>query len=121
DTRLSADPKVRVAVLEAGPRDRKLEIKLAAAFTKLFHTEYDWDLSTVAQPELKGRELYWPRGRVVGGSSSLNAQMWVPGATADYAAGCPVAPGWSYDEVLPYFRRSETRVGGNAGGVYGTG
>jgi choline dehydrogenase len=119
--RLSADPAVRVALLEAGPRDRKLEIKLPAAFPKLFHTEYDWDLSTVAQPELKGRELYWPRGRVVGGSSSLNAQMWVRGAKADYDHWASVAPGWSFDEVLPYFRRSENRTGGNAGGVYGTG
>ena len=118
--RLSADPGVRVALLEAGARDRKLEIKLPAAFPKLFHTELDWDLSTVAQPELKGRELYWPRGRVLGGSSSLNAQMWVRGARADYDHWGSVAPGWSFDEVLPWFRRSERRVGSNAGGVYGT-
>src|SRR5690242_6683543 len=84
--RLSTDPNVRVALVEAGPRDRKLEIKLPVAFPKLFHTALDWDLTTVPQPDLKGRRLYWPRGRVLGGSSSLNAQMWVRGARADYDA-----------------------------------
>jgi choline dehydrogenase len=118
--RLSADPGVRVALVEAGPRDRKLEIKLPAAFPKLFGTDLDWNLSTIAQPELKGRELYWPRGRVLGGSSSLNAQMWVRGAAADYDEWGGLAPGWSYADVLPYFRRSERRVGSNAGDVYGT-
>jgi choline dehydrogenase len=119
--RLSTDPKVRVALLEAGPRDRKLEIKLPAAFPKLFHTKFDWDLFTTSQPELKARELYWPRGKTLGGSSSLNAQMWVRGARADYDHWDSVAPGWSFDEVLPYFRRSENRVGSNGGGVYGVG
>jgi choline dehydrogenase-like flavoprotein len=119
--RLSADPTVTVAVVEAGPRDRKLEIKLPAAFPKLFHTKYDWDLFTTSQPELKARELYWPRGRTLGGSSSMNAQMWVRGAEADYAGWGAAAPGWSYDDVLPYFQRSENRVGTNGGEVYGTG
>lgn len=119
--RLSADPAVTVAIVEAGPRDRKLEIKLPAAFPKLFHTAYDWDLYTTSQPELKARELYWPRGRTLGGSSSLNAQMWVRGAKADYDRWAEAAPGWGFDDVLPYFQRSENRVGSNAGAVYGTG
>jgi choline dehydrogenase len=118
--RLSARGDVRVALVEAGPRDRKLEIRMPAGFTKLFHGPLDWDLSTTAQPELKGRELYWPRGRVLGGSSSFNAQMWVRGARADYDAWAEAAPGWSFDDVLPYFKRSERRVGSNAGDVYGT-
>jgi choline dehydrogenase len=119
--RLSSDPSVRVAVVEAGLRDRKLEIKLPAAFPKLFHTAYDWDLHTTSQPELKARELYWPRGKTLGGSSSLNAQMWVRGAQADYDGWGAELPGWSFDDVLPYFRRAENRVGTNIGRVYGTG
>ena len=116
--RLSADPNVRVALLEAGGRDRKLEIKIPAAFPKLFHTAYDWDLFTKEQKELAGRELYWPRGKTLGGSSSINAQMWVRGARADYDTWG--VPGWSYDEVLPYFHRAERRHGSNAGETYGT-
>ncbi len=119
--RLSSDPGVTVALVEAGPRDRKLEIKLPAAFPKLFHTKYDWDLSTTAQPELKARELFWPRGKTLGGSSSLNAQMWVRGARADYDGWGEAVPGWSFADVLPYFRRSENRIGSNAGNVYGVG
>jgi choline dehydrogenase len=119
--RLSADPSVRVALVEAGPRDRHPNIKLPPAFPKLFHTRFDWDLFTVAQPELKARELYWPRGKVLGGSSSLNAQMWVRGAAVDYDEWDGAVPGWSYADVLPYFKRAENRIGSNAGDVYGTG
>jgi choline dehydrogenase-like flavoprotein len=119
--RLSADPAVSVALVEAGPKDRSPNIKLPPAFPKLFHTKYDWDLFTASQPELKARELYWPRGRTLGGSSSLNAQMWVRGARADYDGWADAAPGWGYDTVLPYFQRSENRRGSNKGEVYGTG
>ena len=116
--RLSADPRVQVAIVEAGPRDRSPNIKIPPAFPKLFHTKYDWDLHTTSQPELKARELYWPRGRTLGGSSSLNAMMWVRGAAADYD-GWPT--GWQFADVLPYFQRSENRVGSNRGDVYGVG
>jgi choline dehydrogenase len=116
--RLSADPAVRVAVVEAGPRDRSPNIRIPPAFPKLFHTKYDWGLSTTSQPELKARELYWPRGKTLGGSSSLNAMMWVRGAQADYDSWLA---GWTYDDVLPYFQRAENRIGSNSGGVYGTG
>ncbi|MDT4913417.1 MAG: choline dehydrogenase [Pseudonocardiales bacterium] len=119
--RLSSDPTVRVAIVEAGPRDRKLEIKLPAAFPKLFNTSYDWGLHTTSQPELKARELYWPRGKTLGGSSSVNAQMWVRGARADYDGWGEQVPGWSYADVLPYFRRAENRIGSNAADTYGTG
>jgi choline dehydrogenase len=116
--RLSEDPGVNVALLEAGGSDRKTEIRIPAAFSKLFKTEYDWDFTTAKQAEMSGRELYWPRGRTLGGSSSLNAQMWVRGTRADYDGWD--LPGWSYDEVLPYFQKAEHRVGTNRGGVYGT-
>lgn len=117
--RLSEDTSVRVALLEAGGPDKKNEVHIPAAFPKLFKTEYDWNLTTTKQAELDGRELYWPRGRVLGGSSSMNAMMWVRGHRADYD-GWNV-PGWSYDDVLPYYKRLEGRVGSNAGAVYGTG
>jgi choline dehydrogenase len=116
--RLSSDPSVTVALVEAGPRDRSLNIRIPPAFPKLFHTKYDWDLTTISQPELKARELYWPRGKTLGGSSSLNAMMWVRGARADYDAW---PAGWRYDDVLPFFHRAENRVGSNRGEVYGTG
>ncbi|MER5626136.1 GMC family oxidoreductase N-terminal domain-containing protein [Streptosporangium sp. NPDC002544] len=116
--RLSADPGTRVVLIEAGGSDKRLEVRMPAGFAKLFKTEHDWNFTTARQPELSGRELYWPRGRMLGGSSSMNAQMWVRGHRADYD-GWGV-PGWSYDEVLPYFHRIERRAGSNHGGVYGT-
>jgi choline dehydrogenase len=106
--RLSEDPSTRVLLLEAGTTDRKQEVTIPAAFSKLFKTERDWDFHTVPQESLQGRSLYWPRGKMLGGSSSLNAMMWVRGVPADYdawaAAGCR---GWSYQDLLPYFRRIE--------------
>ncbi|MEV4369781.1 GMC family oxidoreductase N-terminal domain-containing protein [Nonomuraea sp. NPDC049637] len=116
--RLSADPSVSVALVEAGGHDDKLEIRMPAGFAKLFKTDYDWNFTTAKQSEMSGRELYWPRGRVIGGSSSLNAQMWVRGCQQDYDQWG--VPGWTYEEVLPYFTRAEQRVGSNHGGVYGT-
>jgi choline dehydrogenase len=106
--RLSEDPSARVVLLEAGPRSRKLETRIPAAFNKLFHSELDWDYATAPEPGLDDRELYWPRGKAVGGSTVMNAQMWVRGSRADYdawaAAGCE---GWGWDDVLPTFRSIE--------------
>ncbi|MBB5085237.1 GMC family oxidoreductase [Nonomuraea endophytica] len=116
--RLSADPGVTVALVEAGGQDDKLEIRMPAGFKALFKTEYDWNYTTTKQAEMAGRELYWPRGRVIGGSSSLNAQMWVRGCAADYDQWG--VPGWGFNDVLPYFKKAEHRVGSNNGGVYGT-
>lgn len=116
--RLSADPSVSVALVEAGGRDDKLEIRMPLGFPKLFKTPYDWNFTTAKQGEMAGRELYWPRGRVLGGSSSMNAQMWVRGCALDYDQW--QVPGWGYEDVLPYFRKAERRVGSNHGGVYGS-
>ncbi|MEV4564013.1 GMC family oxidoreductase N-terminal domain-containing protein [Nonomuraea sp. NPDC049419] len=116
--RLSEDPGLSVALVEAGGKDDKLEIRMPAGFPKLFRTGYDWNFTTAKQSEMSGRELYWPRGRVLGGSSSMNAQMWVRGCQQDYDQWG--IPGWAYDDVLPYFHRAEHRVGSNRGGVYGT-
>ena len=82
--RLSADPSVEVVVLEAGPRDKDKFIHIPAALAKLFRSDMDWDYRTEPQKELDGREIYWPRGKVLGGSSSMNAMMWVRGFAADY-------------------------------------
>lgn len=119
--RLSEDSATQVLLLEAGDRDRKREVHIPVGFPKLFKTAYDWNFHTDKQPELAQRELYWPRGRVLGGSSSLNAMMWVRGHRADYDGWAELgAEGWSYDEVVPYFRRAERRTGSNHGNVYGT-
>jgi choline dehydrogenase len=116
--RLSADPGVRVALIEAGGSDRKQEVQVPAAFSKLFKTPRDWNFTTYPQKHLADRELYWPRGKMLGGSSSINAMMWVRGHRADYDGW--QLPGWSFEEVLPYFHRIERRVGSNQGATYGT-
>ncbi|MCW2686748.1 MAG: choline dehydrogenase-like flavoprotein, partial [Mycobacterium sp.] len=66
--RLSADPAVKVVVLEAGPKDKDKFVHIPAAFSKLFRSPMDWDYLTEPQKELNGRQIYWPRGKVVGGS-----------------------------------------------------
>ena len=72
--RLSADPACQVLLLEAGGPDRKREIRIPAGFIKLAQTAYDWNYRTTKQPQLSDREIYWPRGRTLGGSSSINGQ-----------------------------------------------
>jgi choline dehydrogenase len=106
--RLSEDPSVKVAVLEAGGQDNKPEISLPAAFPILLKSSVDWDIEGEPEPGLGGRRLYLPRGKVLGGSGSINAMIYLRGNRADYdewAAGG--AEGWGYDDVLPYFRKSE--------------
>ena len=106
--RLSEDPDVRVALLEAGGQDSRPEIAMPIAFPMLLKSSVDWDLYGEPEPGLGGRRLYLPRGKVLGGSGSINAMIYIRGNRADYdgwAAGG--AEGWSYDEVLPYFKRSE--------------
>ena len=106
--RLSEDPSVTVLLLEAGGRDRALELHVPAAFSKLFRGRYDWSYDTVPQDRLEGRTVYWPRGKTLGGSSSLNAMMWVRGFAADYDEWAEAAgPGWSWMSLVPYFRRVE--------------
>jgi choline dehydrogenase len=106
--RLSEDRDVSVALLEAGGEDSQPEIHVPAAFPALFKSSWDWDLLGEPEPGLDRRRLYLPRGRMLGGCSSINAMIYVRGNRADYdgwaGAGCD---GWSYDDVLPYFRRSE--------------
>jgi len=107
--RLSADANNRVLLIEAGPPDRNPYIHLPVGFAKLTGTVVNWGYSTVPQPNVDGREMWYPQGRVLGGSSSINAQVYTRGHPKDYdewtsADGCV---GWSYKDVLPYFRRAE--------------
>jgi choline dehydrogenase len=106
-SRLSEDPELSVLLLEAGPYSRKLEVRIPAAFSKLYRTELDWGDSTVPQRALDGREIVFPRGRLLGGSAAMNAGMVLRGHRADYdawaAAGCS---GWSWAEVEPVFAQS---------------
>lgn len=106
--RLSEDPTVRVLLLEAGDRDNDKNVAVPAAFSKLFPGRHNWGYRTEPEPECDDREMYWPRGKMLGGSSSLNAMIYIRGHRLDFDgwrdAGCD---GWGYDDVLPYFRRSE--------------
>jgi choline dehydrogenase len=119
--RLSANASTRVLLLEAGPTDAKMEVKIPAAFSKLFRTERDWAYSTTPQPGLAGRSLFWPRGKMLGGSSSMNAMMWVRGHRADYDAWAEACgDGWTWEKVTSALRRAEDRPGGPVD-VYGRG
>lgn len=106
--RLSEDPDVSVLLLEAGPADTKENIHVPAAFGTLFKTDVDWDYSTAPEEGCGGRMMYLPRGRVLGGSSSLNAMVYIRGHRADYDAWRDAGhEGFGYDDLLPYFKRSE--------------
>jgi choline dehydrogenase-like flavoprotein len=102
--RLSEDPATDVLLLEAGPRDRKLEIRIPAAFSKLYGSAVDWAYRTVPQENLDGREIYVPLGKTLGGSSSINAQMVLRGHAADQEAW--QAPGWGWPEAEQAYARS---------------
>src|SRR3712207_1405689 len=92
----------------AGGADAKMAVRIPAAFSKLFKTPLDWAYETEPQPGLAGRRIFWPRGKMLGGSSSMNAQMHVRGNRADYDGWAALGNvGWGYDDVLPYFRKSE--------------
>ncbi len=112
--RLSADGRYRVAVLEAGPGDHYLWIHVPLGYGKSFYDKrINWAYQTAPDPGLGGRPDYWPRGKVLGGSSSINAMVWIRGDRLDYEdwerAG---NPGWGWNDVLPHFRRIENNVAG---------
>lgn len=107
--RLSEDPAVRVALLEAGPPDKSVLIHCPAGLALIAQTgQVNWAFETVPQPGLGGRKGYQPRGKVLGGSSSVNAMIYLRGQREDYDHWAQLGnPGWSWDEVLPYFVRAE--------------
>jgi choline dehydrogenase len=111
--RLTEDAKTTVLLLEAGLPDRKQEIHIPAAFSKLLKTEYDWAYYTEKQPYLNWRSLFWPRGKVLGGSSSINAMIYIRGNYCDYDHWHDLGnEGWSALEVLPYFKKTENQERG---------
>jgi choline dehydrogenase len=106
--RLSEDPSARVLLIEAGRRDRHPNIKIPAAFAKQFKTKLDWDLATEPEPHCDNRSIYIPRGKGLGGSSSMNAMLYVRGNPLDYEGWVQAgAAGWGWADVLPYFLRAE--------------
>lgn len=110
--RLSEDLDVSVCLIEAGPADTSPNIHVPAAFAKLFRTGLDWDYDTHDEVHLGRRRIYLPRGRVLGGTSSINTGIYIRGNRLDYDNWN--LPGWSYHELLPYFKRSEDNERGES-------
>ncbi|MNF71997.1 Alcohol dehydrogenase [acceptor] [compost metagenome] len=112
--RLSANPAVSVCLLEAGPEDRSPLVHAPAGIAAILPSRHvNWAFHTVPQPGLGGRIGYQPRGKVLGGSSSINGMIYIRGHRDDFDDWAAMGnPGWSYDEVLPYFRKSETNYRG---------
>ena len=108
--RLSADPTKTVCLLEAGGSHRTSPfLHIPAGWATNFNNpKVDWGYHTVAEPELNERQIYWPRGKVLGGSSAINGMVYIRGAQRDFADWTQAgAVGWSWEEVLPYFRKAE--------------
>lgn len=106
--RLSANPNTNVLLLEAGSDNTSPNIKIPVAFTKIFRSDLDWNLFSKMQSEVSNRQIYLPRGKVLGGSSSTNATLYMRGAAADYDSWG--IPGWSSQDVLSWFRMAETNA-----------
>ncbi|OKI23474.1 choline dehydrogenase [Nocardiopsis sp. TSRI0078] len=110
--RLSEDPGTRVCLIEAGPRDTFERIHVPSTFGHLFRTELDWDYHTHEEPHLLRRKVYLPRGRVLGGTSSINTMIYVRGNRADFDGWGQ--EGWSFEDLLPYFRLAEDNERGES-------
>jgi choline dehydrogenase len=112
-SRLSEDPRVTVLLLEAGGRGKSPKLRVPAAYPDLFRSRFDWDYATEAQPELDCRPRYWPRGRVLGGSSAINGMVYIRGNRLDYDGWEELGNrGWGYSSVLPYFKKAEDQERG---------
>ena len=112
--RLSEDPAARVLLLEAGPPDRSISIHLPIGYGKtMWSPRYNWCFHTDPDPNMNGRRIYWPRGKTLGGSSAINGLIYIRGQHQDYDHWARLGnAGWSHDEVLPYFIRSEANQRG---------
>lgn len=111
--RLTEDPHTRVLLVEAGGPGKRLEAKIPAGFYKMYKTEMDWDYETEPQPHLNNRRLYWPRGKAYGGSSAINAMIYMRGHRLDYDHWAVLGnAGWRFNDVLPYFMRMENQERG---------
>ena len=120
--RLTEDPRNKVLLLEAGPPDKSMWINIPAGFTKLLNSPiYNWNFATEPEDNVRGRSIPIPRGRTLGGSSSINGMLYVRGNPLDYDTWSQFGNrGWSYESVLPYFRKSE-HFEGNGDGARGRG
>ena len=106
--RLSARPEIKVLLLEAGGSDNSFYVRMPAGIANLSGPRFNWGYETAPQAAMKGRRMYWPRGRLIGGSSSVNAMVYMRGQSADYDHWRQLGnAGWSYDDVLPYFKKAE--------------
>ena len=107
--RLSANPKNRVLLLEAGGQDRSMWIHIPVGFQKLLnHPTLNWNFQTEPEDNVKGRRIPIPRGKVLGGSSSINGMLYVRGQALDYDVWAQLGnQGWGYGDVLPYFKKAE--------------
>jgi choline dehydrogenase len=113
--RLSEEEDVSVLVIEAGPPDEKENIHVPAAFGLLLKTDVDWDYATMPEPGCNNRMMYMPRGKTLGGSSSINAMVYIRGSQVDYDGWRDLGnAGWGFDDVLPYFKRSEDNERGES-------
>jgi len=113
--RLTADPAVKVLLLEAGTKDNSLLVRMPAGVGSLLPTKntYNWGFWTEPEPQLNDRKLWWPRGKGWGGSSSINGMIYIRGHARDYDQWRQMGlEGWAYKDVLPYFKRSEALEGG---------
>jgi choline dehydrogenase len=113
---LSADPKTQVLLLEAGGKDNSVLIRMPAGVGALIsqRTKFNWYFETEGQKNLMNRKLYWPRGKVLGGSSSINGMIYIRGHSRDYDQWRQMGlEGWGFGDVLPYFRRAEDNENGS--------
>ena len=108
-SRLTEDPKVKVLLLEAGPRDTAFWIHVPLGYGKLFNRrDLNWSYESEPEPALNGRRIFTPRGKVLGGSSSINGLVWIRGQPQDYD-GWGI-PGWGWADLKPYFERVERQL-----------
>ena len=107
--RLTEDPAIRVLLLEAGPEDKSWQIAMPSGMAGLLSSDrFNWNYVSDPEPFLDGRRLTHPRGRVLGGSSSINGMVYIRGHARDYDQWAQRGlPGWGYADVLPYFKRAE--------------
>ncbi|MEU6264631.1 GMC family oxidoreductase [Saccharopolyspora shandongensis] len=113
--RLSESASARVLLLDAGGSQKNLNVQIPLAFGKQFKSELDWEFYTEPEPYLNGRSLFYPRGKTLGGCSSMNAMIYIRGNRDEFDSWAKDgATGWSYDEVLPYFRKSECNSRGES-------
>ncbi|SUA53592.1 Alcohol dehydrogenase [acceptor] [Oligella urethralis] len=107
--RLSENGKHSVCLIEAGPADKNIWIHIPIGYGKtMFNKKLNWQFETEADPSMNNRKFYWPRGKTLGGSSSINGLIYIRGQKEDYDHWAALGnKGWSWDECLPYFRKLE--------------